>query len=197
MSDVITLGQPARLRWRGCGCLRRDGGGGSRLVKRGSDLKCSKRSKLTQTSPQTSCLRVSLRQGNLAGAKGPRACGYVCVCVCVWMCVGQVSWAWSLAGEVGGGSAGAHVRWDSEMVCDGQGETRRISLVCLRERSSRAAHTHGLRSLSPEWILRTCVCVCVCVWHEGSGSGIWLVLCVGVCGSLRVTDPGAIFFSLA
>lgn len=82
MSDVITLGEPARLWWRGCGCLRRDGGGGSRLVKRGSDLKCSKRSKLTQTSPQTSCLRVSLRQGNLAGAKGPRACGYVCVCVC-------------------------------------------------------------------------------------------------------------------
>lgn len=71
MSDVITLGEPARLQSRGCGCLRRDGGGGSRLVKRGSDLKCSKRSKLTQTSPQTSCLRVSLRQGNLAGAKQP------------------------------------------------------------------------------------------------------------------------------
>lgn len=134
MSDVITLGEPARLQLQGCGCLRRDGGGGSRLVKRGSDLKCSKRSKLTQTSPQTSCLRVSLRQGNLAGAKGPVPVDNLCV---------HVSWVWSLAGEVGGGFAGAHVRWDSEMACDGQGKTRRISPVCLRERSCRVTYTEG------------------------------------------------------
>lgn len=71
MSDVIILAVPARLQSWGCGCLRRDGGGGNRLVKRGSVLKCSERSKLTQTSPKTSCLRVSLRQGILAGARGP------------------------------------------------------------------------------------------------------------------------------
>lgn len=43
-------------------------------------MKCSDRRELPQTS-HTSCLRVSLRQGNSSGAKGP-----VCVCaVKVWV----------------------------------------------------------------------------------------------------------------
>lgn len=76
MSNVIRLGF-SRPSVQGCSCLRREAGGGSRLVKRGSGLKCSRRRKLTQTSPKTSCLRVSLRQGNLSGAKKSRTSVFV------------------------------------------------------------------------------------------------------------------------
>ena len=101
MSDGITLGEPVRRQSQGCGCLRRDGRRGSRPVKRGSDLKYSKRSKLTQTSPQTSCLRASLRQGNPAGAKGPVRVD-MCVCVCVLLNV-LVFGAWpGRSGGIGG-----------------------------------------------------------------------------------------------
>lgn len=116
-------------------------------------MKCSKRSKLTHTSPKTSCLRVSLRQGNLAGAKGP-------VCVALRVCVGHIT--------VKGGFLGVHVGQDSEIVCDGQGETKRISLVCLRECSNTHIHRHKGRNLSPGWIS--------CTWYEGSRSGI--LVCV-------------------
>ena len=158
MSDVITLGEPARLWWRGCGCLRRDGGGGSRLVKRGSDLKCSKRSKLTQTSPQTSCLRLSLRQGNLAGAKGPRSCGYVCVCV-------DVCWVSLLGLEPGRGGRGRVCRSPRALgQWDGLWWTRRDKedFPCLSERADqpRRTHTEGEACLRNGFYARVCVCVC-------------------------------------
>lgn len=53
------------------------------------------------------------------------------------------------------------MRWDSEMVRDGQGETRRISPVCLRERSSRAAHTRREKPVSGMDFTHVCVCVYV------------------------------------
>lgn len=136
-------------------------------------MKCSKRSKLTHTSPKTSCLRVSLRQGNLAGAKGP-------VRVALRVCVGHIT--------VKGGFLGVHVGRDSEMVCDGQGETRRISLVCLRERSNTNIHTHtkgeiclqdgfhvhGMRGVGQAFVCKFVYILCVC---------------------LLATDPGTIYFS--
>lgn len=51
-----------------------------------------KRRELTQTSPKTSCLRVSLRQGNLAGAK---RLTHLSVCLCWFYCV---SWADAVRG---------------------------------------------------------------------------------------------------
>lgn len=124
----------------------------------------------------------------------PRGLAHVDMCVCVCGCVSGKSLglgAWP--GRSGEGlqepTCAGTVRW-SVMDKARQGGFP----LFVWESGAAAPHTHGGRSLSPEWILRTCVCVCM--WHEGGRSGIWLVLCVGVCGSLRVTDPGAIFFSL-
>jgi len=178
----MTLGGSARLQSLGCGCLRRGGGGGSRPVKRGSDLKCSKRSKLTQASPQTSCLRLSLRQGNLAGAKEAMpVCVCVCVCVCACVCVRAGINLLGLGAGSGEGFAGAHVCWNSEMACDGQGKTRRISPVCLREGSRHV--TPKERETSVSGMDFVCVCVCVCVWQEAGQASGWLCVCAPLSGS--------------
>lgn len=101
-------------------------------------------------------------------------------CVCALVCQFNL-----VTGDVREGYAGVYECWDSEMVFDGQGKTRRISLVCLREHSSHVSHTHtSTHTYTPTqregdgWIS--------CVWHEGSRSGIWLFfvfkhVCVPVC----------------
>lgn len=80
------------------------------MVKRGSDLKCSKRSKLTQTSPQTSCLRVSLRQGNPTGAKRPVQDMCVCACVVV-KSLGFGTWPGRLGEGLQAPTCAGRVRW--------------------------------------------------------------------------------------
>lgn len=107
-----------------------------------------------------------------------------CVCPCVrgtWLepralrvalrvCVGHIT--------VKGGFLGVHVGQNSEMVCDGQGETRRISLVCLRECSNTHTkgeiclqdgfHVHGMRGVGQAfWFVCVCVhTICVSLGHR-------------------------------
>lgn len=77
---------------------------------------------------------MSLRQGNMPGAKG------ACACVCgsvLDKSIGLGAWL----GRLGGGFSDIHIHRDSEMVSDGHGKTKRISPVCLRASSYRVTHT--------------------------------------------------------
>lgn len=136
-----------------------------------------KRSKLTQTSPQTSCLRVSLRQGNPAGAERPVRDTCVGVCVVV-----KSLGLGARPGRLGGGFAGAHVPWNSEMACDGQVKTRRISPVCLRESAAAVSQTRMEKSVSG----MDSVCVCVSRGGEKVRLLVGFVCTVGVCVHVRV-----------
>lgn len=102
------------------------------------------------------------------------------------------SWFWSLAGNAGGGFADKHMCRDSEMACDGQGKTRRISPVCLRERSCRVTHTQREKSVSGMDFM----CVYVCYMRRVGHASGWFCVRVCVYASARVTDPGAIYFQL-
>lgn len=58
----------------------------------------------------------------------------------------------------GGGFADNGMHWDCETASDGQGKTRRISLVCLRELSCHVTHTQREKSVSGMAFVRVCVC---------------------------------------
>lgn len=111
---------------------------------------------------------MSLRQGNLAGA-----IGLAHVDTPVHVCRQTV--------QIGGWPErsvtvlkSAHVCLDSEMACDGQGKTKRISPVCLRERNSHVRNTHREKSVSSTDFM----CVCLDMRGVGQASG-WF--CVSWC----------------
>lgn len=88
------------------------------------------------------------------------------LCVCVWGRVRKgVGWISQFLEQGEGGIAARHMPWDIEMAGDGQGKTRRISPVCLKERSCHVTHTLGGERSVSRMDFFVCVCMCA-MWGE-------------------------------